>query len=354
MPVFDPDFDNQKLIYHPERVAEWLRLGNTTGPVYTELELSNRCNCKCLFCGVDHQVNTSGEMMGLELARKVIDGLAGLGNKSVMICGHGEPLLNPEVLAIVRLAAAQMSVSMTTNGVALSVEKLPLIDDLEWIRFSVNGCNPENYALIHGAGNEIFARVMANLGAAVARKREKNLLVTIGAQLVLLPENEALVVDLARQVKELGVDYFSIKPYSQHPLSKNRRQMDYQRLLWLEEQLRPLEAPGFKVIFRSAAMGRVGTAKSYKRCGGVHFISFISATGEVWECNVFAGDRRFYTGNARDEAFAEIWAGARRRAVVAFVDDELDLNQCRDLCRMEACNRYLWRLKKPWPHDNFI
>ncbi|NTV15393.1 MAG: radical SAM protein [Desulfobulbaceae bacterium] len=352
--MFDPDFDSQKLMFHPVRVAEWLAAGRTSGPLYTELELSNRCNCKCLFCGVDHQVNTSGEMMGLDLAGKVIAGLAELGNRSVMICGHGEPLLNPEVLAIVRLAAAQMSVSMTTNGVALNAAKLPLLDDLEWIRFSVNGGSPENYGLIHTTGPEIFARVLANIAAAVGRKREKNLPVTIGVQLVLLPENEGLVVDLARLVKELGVDYFSVKPYSQHPLSQNRRQVDYQRLLGLEEQLRPLDDSGFKVIFRGAAMRWVGLSKAYARCGGIHFISFISANGEVWECNVFAGDRRFSTGNVKDEGLAEIWAGARRRQVVAFVENELDLRQCRDLCRMEACNRYLWRLRQPRPHDNFI
>ncbi len=352
--MFDPDFDNQKLMYHPERVAEWLAVGCTTGPVYTELELSNRCNCKCIFCGVDHQVNVGGEIMGRDLAGKVIDGLAELGNRSVMICGHGEPLLNPDVVAIVRLAAARMSVSMTTNGVALTAAKLPLIDDLEWIRFSVNGVGPENYAMIHTTSTEVFARVMANIGAAVSRKVGQNLPVTIGTQLVLLPENEASVVDLAVRVKELGVDYFSVKPYSQHPLSKNRRQIEYQQLLRLEEQLRPLEDSGFKVIFRSAAMRRVGVVKAYGRCGGIHFISFISASGEVWACNVFAGDRRFSTGNVQEESLPEIWHGARRREVVAFVENDLDLNQCRDLCRMEACNRYLWRLGHPRAHDNFI
>lgn len=352
--MFDPDFDSQKLMYHPERVLQWLTTGVTSGPLYTELELSNRCNCHCLFCGVDHQVNTSGELMDPALAVKVINGLAELGNKSVMICGHGEPLLNPEVLAIVRLAASRMSVSMTTNGIALTAAKLPLVDDLEWLRFSVNGGSPENYGLIHATGPEIFPLVMANIGAAVRRKRELGLPVTIGVQLVLLPENEAQVVELARLAKERGVDYFSVKPYSQHPLSRNRLAVDYRQALRLEEELRTLADDGFKVIFRAAAMRRVGRPKAYEVCGGVHFISFISATGEVWECNVFAGDRRFYTGNLREEGLPEIWNGPRRREVVAFVKNDLDISQCRDLCRMEACNRYLWRLNHPKPHDNFI
>lgn len=352
--MFDPNFDKQKLMYHPERVAEWLNAGVTSGPLYTELELSNHCNCRCLFCGVDHQVNQTGALMGLPLARKIIEGLAGLGNKSVMICGHGEPLLNPEVLAIVRLAAARMSVSMTTNGWALTAAKLPLIDNLEWLRFSVNGCTPENYGKIHGTSDAAFVQVLANIGAAVARKQELKLPVTIGTQLVLLPENQSLVVHLAEQLKGLGVDYFSVKPYSQHPLSINRRQVDYQDLLWLGQALKPLEDERFRVIFRAAAMRQAGSGKSYERCHGIHFLSFISANGDLWACNVFAGDQRYLLGNGEREQLRDIWLGERRQQVLAYIANDLDLAECRDLCRMEACNSYLWRLKKPWPHDNFI
>ena len=352
--MFDPNFDRQKLMYHPVEVGRWLAEGRSRGPIYTELEVSNRCNCRCLFCGVDHQVNSSGEMMGLTLAREVITGLAELGNKSLMVCGHGEPLLNPEVVEIVRLAARRMSVSMTTNGVALTEAKLPLIDHLEWLRFSVNGGSPENYGLVHGTTAETFARVLTHIDAAVARKRTLQLPLTIGTQLVLLPENEGLVVELAQRLKALGVDYFSVKPYSQHPLSKNRQTVDYHQLLGLEQALRPLTDAHFKVIFRAQAMQRAGIAKSYRQCYGTHFLSFISANGDTWACNVFAGDPRFLTGNVAEQTLPEIWAGDRRREVLAFIENDLALTECRDLCRMDACNSYLWRLKTPWPHDNFI
>ena len=352
--MFDPDFDGQKLMYHPDRVAEWLAEGKTSGPLYTELEISNRCNCRCIFCGVDHLVNGTGTIMDLELAGRVIDGLAELGNRAVMICGHGEPLLNPDVVKIVRMAAARMSVSMTTNGVALSPEKLHLIDDLEWIRFSVNGYDPENYALVQGTGESVFEKVLANISNAVARKKRLNLAVTIGTQLVLLPENVAGVVQLAQQFKELGVDYFTVKPYSQHPLSRNRHCIDYRGLLDLEEQLRSLEEDGFSIIFRAAAMQRAGTEKSYRACRGIHFISFITADGAVWECNVFAGDERFAVGRVGELTLPEIWRSPLRQRVVDFIENDFDLGQCRDLCRMEACNRYLWRLENPRPHDNFI
>lgn len=352
--MFDTDFDKQKLMFHPTELAAWLSGGKTKGPLYTELELSNRCNCKCLFCGVDHQVNKTAETMGLGLAETIIDGLAGLGNKSLMLCGNGEPLLNPYVAEIVEYAAGRMSVSMTTNGLAFSPQKIPLIDHLEWIRFSVNGYDPDNYSSIQGATPGSFQKVLGNIELAVARKREYNLPVTIGTQLVLLPENRPGIIDLARKMRDMEVNYFSIKPYSQHPLSNNRLEIDYSAYLELEDELKQLENKTFKIIFRSAAMSMAGSSKTYSHCYGTHFISFISSNGDVWECNVFAGDKRFYVGNANTESISDIWGGERRKEIVRFIEDDLNLDECRDLCRMDACNKYLWRLRNPWPHDNFI
>ena len=352
--MYDTNFDRHKLMFHPEALAHWLANGQSRGPLYTEMELTRRCNCRCVFCGVDHQVNTSDDRVDLALARKILTGLSELGNKSVMMCGNGEPLLHPDADEIIAFAAARMSVSVTTNGIALSADTLPLIDHLEWIRFSVNGGTPENYAAIHGTNQKAFDQVLANIACAVDRKRRLRLPVTIGTQLVLLPENAEFVCDLAHRLKAIGVDYFSVKPYSQHPLSRNRQVIDYTQYLALEDALRPLADGAFKLIFRAAAMGKAGQAKSYPKCFGTNFIAFLSANGDVWECNVFAGDPRFLVGNVKEETLPELWYGNKRQAVLSFIDQELCLEHCRDLCRMDACNEYLWRLKNPWPHDNFI
>jgi radical SAM protein with 4Fe4S-binding SPASM domain len=351
---FDPNFDRQKLMYHPERVAEWLEHDTTSGPLYTEMELASFCNCRCIFCGVDYLVNETRDIIDLDLAKKILSELKSLGNKSVMFSGHGEPLLHPQAKQIIEYASGRMSTSVTTNGITLTTDKLGLVDGLEWIRFSINGCDPENYAKVHGVAPEMFERVLANVAGVVQRKRERGLPVAVGTQIVLLPENAPGVVNLARRLKELGVDYFSIKPYSQHPLSRNRREVDYEHLAGLEQQLRPLEEPSFKIIFRAGSMAKAGQRKPYDKCYGTHFLCFVSADGDVWECNVFAGDPRFLIGNAREESLRDIWHGPRRKRVLDFIHPQMDIGSCRDICRMDECNRYLWRLRHPWPHDDFI
>ena len=55
-----------------------------------------------------------------------------------------------------------------------------------------------------------------------------------------------------------------------------------------------------------------------------------------------------------EQSFWEIWEGVRRRCSADFVQHGLDIHECRKNCRMENINRYLWDLKHPAPHDNFI
>lgn len=352
--TYDTNFDGQKLMFHPVEVAEWLRNGRTRGPVYTEMELCASCNCRCTFCGVDYLVNKSDNRIAAEDARCIIDGLHELGNRSIMFSGHGEPLLNPDAREIITYASSLMSTSLTTNGLALTESNLALIDGLEWIRFSINGGTPESYAQVQGVDAVMFERALEHIAAAASRKREKGLKVIVGTQLVLVPENAGSAIALAVRVKDLGVDYFSVKPYSQHPLSSQRPAPDYSRYADLEQQLSALQSDRFRVIYRAGSMQKVGREKTYGECFGTHFISFIDAGGDVWECNVFVGDSRFCCGNALRENLREIWSGKRRAEVLDFIAHDLHLAECRDVCRMDECNRYLWRLKHPLAHDDFI
>ena len=352
--MFDANFDRQKLAYHPGRVAEWSARGVTAGPIYTEMELTSNCNCRCIFCGVDYLVNKTHDVIDTGLARKVVDDLSAIGNRSIMFCGHGEPLLHPDAEPIIAHACGLTSVSVTTNGIALTDKRRALIDGLEWIRFSINGCDPGNYAEVHRVEPRMFERVMANVAGAVERKRSLDLAVTIGAQLVLLEQNAAGVPRLARRFKEMGLDYFSVKPYSQHPLSEERIEVDYGKFAGLEGELRAIEDDSFRVIYRAGSMAKAGAPKPYAKCYGTHFLCFVSANGDVWECNVFAGDPRFFIGNVHEQGLPDIWNGQRRKEVLDFINNEMDVQDCRDICRMDECNRYLWRLTHPWPHDNFI
>jgi MoaA/NifB/PqqE/SkfB family radical SAM enzyme len=353
--MYDSNFDSQRLALHPLEVAYWLEHERSRGPLYTEMGLSTRCNCNCIFCGVDNLVNKDSVDMDTSDARRIVDELQALGNRAIMFAGHGESLIHKDAAEIIAYSSEKMSTSVTTNGHSLDDAKLPLIDGLKWIRFSINGCDAENYAAIHNVPEDFFERVMVNLEKAVERKKSLGLSTVVGVQLVLLDENAGGVEAFGRQLKSLGVDYFSIKPFSQHPMTECSFSPNYEKHSYLQAELEALQTDSFKVIYRAEAIERLGGKKRYEHCYGTNFLCFVSANGDVWECNVFAGDPRFLVGNTREQSLAEIWTSARRQEVLDFIAHGLDIgSECSSVCRMDECNCYLSRLKNPLDHDDFI
>ncbi|MFH1305232.1 MAG: SPASM domain-containing protein, partial [Candidatus Omnitrophota bacterium] len=69
---------------------------------------------------------------------------------------------------------------------------------------------------------------------------------------------------------------------------------------------------------------------------------------------VYLGDERFLYGNIYENTFREIWEGEKRRRSLRWVENELDTAKCRINCRMDEVNRYLWELRNPSKHVNFI
>ena len=84
------------------------------------------------------------------------------------------------------------------------------------------------------------------------------------------------------------------------------------------------------------------------------FWAYIDAGGGVWACSAFLGDDRFLLGNINEEGFEAIWKSEKRKKVMEFASRELDTAECRRNCRMDEVNRYLWELKNPSLHVNFI
>jgi radical SAM protein with 4Fe4S-binding SPASM domain len=349
--------DSHKMMYHLPRVAAWLE-GETVYPIYMEVSPSGACNHRCLFCAVDY-LEYKAQFLPAALLKERITELAGLGLRSIMFAGEGEPLLHKEIGGIItHTKAAGVDVALTTNGVlfreALARETL---GSIEWIKVSCNAGTPETYAAVHRTRAEDFERVMENLAAAVRLRREHGWRCTLGLQLLLLPENAGEVATLAARAREVGVDYLVVKPYSHFEPSKTTRykEIRYDEYLSLAEQVQKEATGSFRVIFRAETM-RLWDAKErgYEKCLALPFYSYIDAAGRVWGCKEYIGDERFCYGNILEQTFREIWEGERRAASMRMVAEQLDVRQCRVNCRMDKVNRYLWDLAHPPAHHNFI
>jgi cyclic pyranopterin phosphate synthase len=227
---------------------------------------------------------------------------------------------------------------------------------LSWIRISLNAGTSRTYSKIHRTEEDDFYKVMENLQDAVKIKKKNRLEAAIGVQLLLIPDNVKEVVALARILKKIGVDYLTVKPYSQHPLSGSRidPKFRYKDHISKYESLRSLEDGRFKVVFRDQTMRRLDSEKDYKRCLGLPFWAYIDANGEVYACSAFLGRREFSFGNIYKNSFRDIIKGKRRRSVMAKVSSKVNVGRCRQVCRLDKINSYLWELSNPGPHANFI
>ncbi len=351
-------FDDHKLIYHPERVSRWMA-GKTVFPIYVEVSPTGMCNHRCTFCGLDF-MGYQHRKLDADLLCRRIEEMGRLGIRSILFAGEGEPFLHSHMVRIIEQThKSAIDAAVSTNGVLFTRQKAQqALKHLKWIRFSIDAGTPETYAHLHGCKEQDFHRVMENLRSAAEIKFDQNLSCTLGVQLVLLPENRKEVGKLAVLAKEAGADYLVVKPFSQHTQSTTHRYDDvhYGDLDDLQKELDPLCSDGFDAVVRERSIKSwdEGGASAYRRCQAFSFWSYIDAGGTVWGCSVHMTDDRFRYGDIKQNTFEEIWLGQRRAESLKFTQGEFDVSNCRVNCRMDSINRYLWELKNPSEHVNFI
>lgn len=349
--------DSHKLMYHVQRVSDWMN-GSDVYPVYMEVSPIGTCNHRCTYCALDY-MEYQPRYLDKDILKTRLTEMGRLGLKAVMYAGEGEPFLHKNISEIINhTKQSGIDVAITSNGV-LFTEKLirSCLASITWIKISINAATKETYSKVHRTKEEDFDKVIENIRFAVEYRKANNLTSTIGMQLILLPENISEAVLLAKKAKEIGADYLVIKSYSQHlkSITHQYESFKYSDYLHLHEEFRKISDSRFNVIFRSNAMHKLEEKKrKYEKCLALPFWSYIDAGGGVWACSAFLGDERFLLGNINENTFEEIWKGERRKKVMEFAAKELDTTECRKNCRMDEINRYLWELKNPSLHVNFI
>ena len=358
--------DSHKMIYHPERTAaimaakgDWEKAKGIY-PIYVEMGPVGACNHRCVFCAYDY-IGYQSVQLEFDMLKERIPEMGRLGVKSIMFAGEGEPFLHKKIIEIVQLTKESgIDVSFTTNATMMPKrfpdEALGLVS---WVKASINAGTAETYAMIHRTKPAHFDLALKNLTAMVEARNARNLKTTIGAQILLLPENAHEVRTLAEICRDrVGVDYVVVKPYSQLEASNTHtyENLDYSRFLGMEEELQDLNTDSFNLVFRANTMRRYTAADRYTRCYSVPFTwAHVTASGQVFGCGAYLLDPRFEYGNLNEATFLEIWEGEKRKENFRFVSEHLDIEECRRNCRMDDVNRYLFQvIDNPPDHVNFI
>lgn len=271
--------------------------------------------------------------------------MAKCGVKAIMYAGEGESTLH-EDLADMIIFTKQMGidVALTTNGVLCNQEFLELtLPSLSWIKFSVDALHPSTYSKLHGAKEGDILVLFKNIMNAVRIRNKCNYECTIGTQSILFNENWEEMYELVPYLKSLGVDYFVLKPFSNHSKRKGKKINPPE---YSPDGLEDFESDKFKVIERYNAFNYLDKKKSYDKCYAQDFVAYIDTSGGVHSCINYIDDKDYCYGNIYNDTFENIWKNKK--------EINPDLTKCRSVCRLDSCNRYLNQIKNPPPHINFI
>jgi MoaA/NifB/PqqE/SkfB family radical SAM enzyme len=348
-------FCERKILSHSDELAKYVR-GEHFAPIQVEIDLTNLCTSACPWCAgylnrewSKATLLAKGETIdqrwesSVRGVSRLLGELAGMGTKSIVWTGGGDPTCHKHLQTFVEQAAyLGLKQGLITNGVKDVSEAVPFC---EWIRFSVDAATKEVYATQHGRPNH-FEQVLANVAKAACRKSATMADCTIGVGMLTSEATHHEIVPFAKLWAGVPVDYIQFRPlldthgaawFSDRPetiaILREAAAID-RRVVWSE--------PKYNALIR----GEEGRTQN---CHGIFFETAISADGKVYVCCHLKGNPNYAIGDLAKESFATIWRRHLAKRTFATTSD------CVSFCRHFGTNQFLEIEVLPErQHPNFI
>ena len=305
--------DSHKLSYHFERVSAWEN-GERVAPISVDMALTRACGAMCSFCYAMVQEPQERSTIKVKQALDLLDDFAEVGVKGVSLISDGESTLSKAYVPFIQHASnIGIDVGNATNGWEWEPDKIDqVLPHLTWVRFTCAAGTPEGYSKIMFKSEkhtEVFDRAMRNIKYAVELKKKLNLKVTLGIQMVLMPEFKNEIIPFAKLAVDLGVDYGVIKHCSDDEFGTLG--VDYTKYEDMYDLLNEAEKLGnenTKIIVKWDKIKDKGKP-SYKRFYGPQFLLQISGSGLVAPSGMFFNARysKLHIGNFVDDRFKNIF-----------------------------------------------
>jgi MoaA/NifB/PqqE/SkfB family radical SAM enzyme len=362
--------DGTKIAWHQDRIKAWER-GERVAPITIDMALTRACNYACHYCYAMLQENDR-KSITKKVITDFLDDCKDIGVKGISFVSDGESTISPVFVdACTHGAGLGLSMACGTNGFVLTRRKLEeVLPALTYLRINISAGERSRYGEIMGVKPEYFDRVVQNIRDMVAIKRERKLDVTIGLQMVLMPQYRDQIMPLARLGKELRPDYLVIKHCSDN--EDGDLGVEYDKYNELYDTLHEAEALSdetYKVVVKWSKIAATGQ-RSYQRCYGAPFMIQLSGSGLVAPCGMLFNERykKFHIGNICETRFKDIYNSDRYWEVMRYLASP-DFNaqkMCGSLCLQHKVNEVLDGYEKglvtlpdlssasPPAHINFI
>ncbi len=286
--------------FHPKTALKALvQMRVRKRPFVLSHGINARCNLRCPFCeywrAPGPEMTTEAVFAMLEDARSF-----GIG---VYNAWTAEPLLRPDLSAILGFAKSLgITTSLITNGQLLS-DRIEDLDDLDYLSVSVDGI--DSYREIRGASIEPVIE-----GIRAARKAGHQVLMNC----VISRKNLGELVDLVRLAEDLGA-LVSFEPLHETPEVGGGVWEDmgigdadlpeYRRSVY---RLIEMKREGLPIINSLTYLRMVRDRNLDFRCHAPQIVLSVASDGTVATCRVHKDP----LGNV-SEGIARVWESSKRR-----------------------------------------
>jgi MoaA/NifB/PqqE/SkfB family radical SAM enzyme len=216
-------------------IAYWLNLSRSSKyPVVINMELSNKCNERCVFCrdekGNIFDLNPNKEnsnefimkgKMDFDVFSKIVNEVK---NYSLLIIPYvnGEPFVYKHIDKVLKLLKYNRSGSiLSTNGILLNEKNIDLIldEDLDQIKIHVSGYTNPIHQIEHTIGDvEEIKKNLINLSNKIMQKKSR---IIVMIDYILYDHNKHELEMFKKFSKSLNFN-FSIRPGNPFQLKEKR------------------------------------------------------------------------------------------------------------------------------------
>ncbi len=335
---------------------------NASKPWVVELDPTTACNLACHGCISANLLNQGGFKRERikELAKEFYE----MGVKAVVLIGGGEPMAHPEFGTIVDyFYEHDIHVGVTSNGTLIDKYLESLAYRTKWVRISVDAGSEEIFQQYrpHISGKSQFNKVIDGMKKISKIKKTK-----LGYSFLVLEKhgadrkgaekgdnyvetNATDIFKAAKIAKEIGCDYFEVKPSFDpfHFLNDTSKLMT--NIIKSELDLcQDLKDENFNIIspytLEKTMEGETKQDKEYSRCLTTELRTVLSPSG-AYVCPYHRGNTNLKIGDPTVESFKDIWYGKTRKEIMEKLDPR---KHCQFHCIRHKTNLELENIK-----DNF-
>jgi len=347
--VKNMNLDSHRCQWHRERIEQWLS-GVRVAPITIDMALSKACNYSCVYCYSKLQRNDH-RVLTKKVIFNFLDDCAEAGVKAISIVSDGESSMNPNLYDFIQHGKENgIDMGLGTNGYLLKTDKLAdILPCLTYLRFNTSATG-DRYKEVHGSPEGAFQTVCETIEDCVKIKKAYDLPLTIGLQMVLLPEYIDEVEPLIQLGKHLGVDYVVIKHCSDN--EKGDLGVDYSQYERLTDRLRQAEKLSDREMAVVIKWSKIltGSKRRYRQCYATALMLQMSGNGLVAPCGSFFAKEyeKYHIGNIIDMRFRDILTSDRYWEVMwELRSQRFDArSMCATLCLQDKVNEFIYDLQQ--------